>query len=82
MSNVYAPYALYNEVRSILVKLKDGSFMFYSGFTSIRICTCCIFQNPASLLPFSAMNLTYANMHQGGNYITQLNQVSITDFCC
>nr|XP_011465827.1 PREDICTED: uncharacterized protein LOC101303817 [Fragaria vesca subsp. vesca] len=32
-------------------------------------------QNPASVLPFSQLNLPYANMHQGGNYITQLNQV-------
>ncbi|XP_004301801.1 PREDICTED: uncharacterized protein LOC101303817 [Fragaria vesca subsp. vesca] len=31
-------------------------------------------QNPASVLPFSQLNLPYANMHQGGNYITQLNQ--------
>ncbi|XP_024171776.1 protein FAR1-RELATED SEQUENCE 5-like [Rosa chinensis] len=33
-------------------------------------------QNPTSMLPFSQVNLTYANMHQGGNYITQLNQDS------
>nr|XP_011463238.1 PREDICTED: uncharacterized protein LOC105351183 isoform X3 [Fragaria vesca subsp. vesca] len=36
-------------------------------------------QNPASVLPFSQLNLPYGNMHQGGNYITQLNQNPLSD---